>query len=78
MNNKKNNSLLKLPSKEFALYYGQEGLIKHDNIKSNPEFDAMAKVINERNKNISWIDRGLNPNKYPTLTEDEYNKLNTK
>ena len=29
-----------------------------------PEYELMSKVLSQRNKNLNWVDRGLNPDNY--------------
>ena len=41
----------------------QDGLV----ISNNPEYEAMSKVLSQRNKSLNWVERGLNPNNYPTI-----------
>ena len=36
-----------------------------------PEYEAMSKVISQRNKHLNWVDRGLHPDKYPVINNDD-------
>ncbi len=69
-------TLLKLPSKDkdFAMYYGREGLVSHGGAK-DPQFDAMAQKINKENSNIPWVNRGMNPGNSPALMESEFKSM---
>ena len=31
------------------------------------EFESMSKVLTERNKHLNWVERGVNPDKYPVI-----------
>jgi len=37
------------------------------NSKNSLEYDLMSRVISNRNKNLNWVKRGLNPNDYPKI-----------
>jgi hypothetical protein len=41
--------------------YAQEGGIYP------PEYESISKVLSQRNKHLNWVDRGLNPDKYPKI-----------
>jgi hypothetical protein len=49
----------------------KNGLFLKSNRFDDPAKSAMAKVISQRNKNIPWVDRGLNPDKYPTVKNSD-------
>lgn len=36
-----------------------------------PEYKAMSKVLSQRNRNLNWVDRGLNPDKYPVIENED-------
>ena len=36
-----------------------------------PEYELMSKVLSERNKSLNWVERGLNPNNYPRIDNDD-------
>jgi len=38
----------------------------------DPTLAALAKVITERNKNLPWVDRGLNPQNYPVSNQQDF------
>jgi hypothetical protein len=38
----------------------------------NPEYEAMSNILTQRNKNIDWVDRALNPDKYPVDNQNEF------
>lgn len=35
------------------------------------ELDALSKVITQRNSNLDWIQRAINPNDYPSITNED-------
>lgn len=37
----------------------------------NPEYELMSKVLSQRNKDLNWVDRGLNPDNYPSITNED-------
>lgn len=69
---KNNGTLMKLPNKNMALSYSENGLIKHNTPDTIEE--GVFKGINQRNSKLPWVKRGLDPNG-PTLTEEEYYNL---
>lgn len=36
-----------------------------------PEYSLMSKVISNRNRQLNWINRGLNPGKYPVIKNED-------
>jgi hypothetical protein len=38
-----------------------------DGLVVNPEYEAMSKVLSQRNKHLNWVERGLNPDNYPKI-----------
>lgn len=38
----------------------------------DPSYAAMAKVVTERNKQLPWVDRALNPAAYPVTNQEEF------
>lgn len=63
---------IKLGKDGFSFARG-EGMIKaeHGLVLSgfnNPlEYESMSKVLSQRNKHLNWVERGLNPDKYPKI-----------
>ena len=48
-----------------ATIKAEEGLVVNND---NPiEYEAMSNVLSQRNKSLNWVERGLNPNNYPTI-----------
>ena len=43
------------------------GLVLPNNFGNPIEFEAMSKVLSERNKHLNWVERGLNPDNYPKI-----------
>lgn len=37
----------------------------------NPEMVAISGVLNQRNQGLNWVQRGLNPQNYPSLTDPQ-------
>lgn len=35
------------------------------------EYEAMSKVLSQRNKNLNWVERGLNPDNYPIINNED-------
>lgn len=62
----KNGVIIKNGNTQFTAKHGlvipkaQDGLV----ISNNPEYEAMSKVLSQRNKSLNWVERGLNPDKY--------------
>lgn len=42
---------------------------------TRPDYAAMAKVVTNRNKDKNFVQRALNPDKYPHLTDDKGNNV---
>ena len=47
------------------------GLVLPNNFDNPIEFEAMSKVLSQRNKHLNWVDRGLNPDKYPKIDNQD-------
>lgn len=47
------------------------GLVLPNNFENPIEFEAMSKVLSQRNKHLNWVDRGLNPDKYPKIDNQD-------
>jgi hypothetical protein len=41
-------------------------------LDNNPEYESMSKVITNRNKDLDWVDRAINPDKYPIDNQNEF------
>lgn len=40
-------------------------------ISNNPKYEAMSKVLSQRNKSLNWVERGLNPDKYGKIDNED-------
>lgn len=50
--------------------YAQDGtVIKKEN--NPPDLESMSKVLTERNKNLNWVQRGINPENFPTIKNED-------
>lgn len=57
----------RLAGKNFSDEMRKGGKIKQKNFGNPLEFEAMSKVLTHRNRNLNWVERGLNPDKYPKI-----------
>lgn len=46
-------------------------VIKNEKDPIEMEYEAMSKVLSQRNKHLNWVERGLNPDKYPSISNDD-------
>jgi len=56
----KNGNVQFIAKHGLVIPKAQNGLV----ISNNPEYEAMSKVLSQRNKSLNWVERGLNPDKY--------------
>ena len=49
----------------------KHGLVLANNFGNPIEFEAMSKVLSQRNKHLNWVDRGLNPDNYPKIDNQD-------
>ena len=57
---------------KYGLLIAADGLsIKNENHQEPLEYESMSKVLTERNRHLNWIDRGLNPDKYPVMNNED-------
>jgi hypothetical protein len=67
----KNGVSIKNGNTQFTAKHGlvisaikaQDGLV----VDNNPEYEAMSKVLSQRNKHLNWVERGLSPDNYPKI-----------
>lgn len=64
----KNGVSIKNGNTEFT---ARHGLVLPNNFGNPIEFEAMSKVLSQRNKHLNWVDRGLNPDKYPKINNQD-------
>ena len=64
----KNGVSIKNGNTEFT---AKHGLVLPNNFGNPFEFEAMSKVLSQRNKHLNWVDRGLNPDKYPKIDNQD-------
>ena len=64
----KNGVSIKNGNTEFT---AKHGLVLPNNFGNPIEFEAMSKVLSQRNKHLNWVDRGLNPDKYPKIDNQD-------
>lgn len=38
----------------------------------DPSIEALAKIVTFKNRGLPWVDRAMNPNKYPVSNQDEF------
>jgi len=60
---------IKIPNTNFAL--GGEISTDPKNKRLNYENELMSRVITERNKNLNFVQRGLNSNEYPKIVNND-------
>lgn len=49
----------------------KHGLVLPNKFENPLEFEAMSKVLSQRNKHLNWVDRGLNPDMYPKIDNQD-------
>ena len=64
----KNGVSIKNGDTEFI---AKDGLVLPNNFGNPIEFEALSKVLSQRNKHLNWVDRGLNPDKYPKIDNED-------
>lgn len=67
--------------KEFKAAHGlviaASGLImpddkpKEEKFKKDPTYEAMSLKLTEQHKDLNWVKRGINPDKYPLITNED-------
>lgn len=54
-----------------ATIMAQDGLVVNGGDYNPIEYESMSKVLSQRNKSLNWVERGLNPDNYPKINNED-------
>lgn len=63
-------------TRDNSVIEAKNGLVLPNKFENPIEFEAISKVLSQRNKHLNWVDRGLNPDKYPKI-DNQYGTFST-
>jgi hypothetical protein len=58
-------------TRDNGVIEAKNGLVLPNKFEDPIEFEAISKVLSQRNKHLNWVDRGLNPDKYPKIDNQD-------
>jgi hypothetical protein len=58
-------------TRDNGVIEAKNGLVLPNKFENPIEFEAISKVLTQRNKHLNWVDRGLNPDKYPKIDNQD-------